>query len=468
MADAPDNATVTLSGDVSPFEAAMDKAQERASRWGNAVTGILDKISSTTTAKAEAFASRASELVEMPSAAIGETLGSGIGATVGTFLGGPVGTMIGSSLGKMIGSSLGANIDLSAITSNLNELLGGVGQIADKAKEAWAETKSDGAETFGRLKEIWSGVSSKDFYNLLVSGNDEAAAKMSEAWTKSWQEVQDFGARSIYRFQELIDQGWAMIQQPIAAVADFLQGIAVKLGLVDAGTQSWGDSIRAIEDVGAKVIDGLAYGLGWIGGLFQKIGGYIGEYILVPYMDAVSKIYEGLGKLAELGEKLPGKWGDAFKSMSAELKGISAGINKMSEDALKTAQQLQNVDMNQSGLDAQAIAQRGRTSGRDMLEAERAMNSILDELLAKVADKIPDTPMVQGRSVQIADTFLRDSQESNRAILRAMATGAAGGADNQQRMAEASEEIAQYSKEQSGYLSRIADAMENLEPAGLA
>lgn len=461
--DETNDPTVTLSGDASPFEAMLGRAEERVRGWGSSVDSILDKVAANTSGKAKELAEQAAQLAQLPSAEIGSALGGKLGMALGTFVGGPLGTMVGGKLGEILGSTIGNAVNFGPITEGIAGILEGYSQIGDRAKEAWNETKTDGEDTFNRMKELWSGMSATDLFKGITDGGSESAQKLRDAWDASWSEIEDFGARSLFRFQEFIDQTWASIKGPIAGVADVIQNVGVQLGLVEEGTGSWGESILNVQDVGKTVIGGLAYGFGFIEGVLKKAGGYFGEYVVVPYLKGYLQIADFLKDLTRLGSELPGAMGEAFKKMSnvldAGLDKAKIGVDKFE----KAAKEAQNTDILATAEKRKNDLINALARGGDS-EEERRQAAMWDWAFTEDPKKKADVPLqfdAVSRVLENANAMLANSREANNTILRAQM-----GRDTntpEERAALAGEGIVNESKKQTSLLLEIRDNQRDRE-----
>jgi len=460
--DETNDPTVTLSGDASPFEAMLGRAEERVRGWGSSVDSILDKVAAHTSGKAKELAEQAAQLAQLPSAEIGSALGGKLGMALGTFVGGPLGTMIGGKLGEILGSTIGNAVNFGPITEGIAGILEGYTQIGERAKEAWDQTKTDGEDTWIRIKSLWSGMSASDLFKGITDGGSESAQKLRDVWNESWKEIEDFGGRSLYRFQEFIDQTWASIKGPIAGVADVIQSVGVNLGFVQEGTDKWSDSILTVEDVGKKVVGALAYGFGFMEGVLKKAGGYITEFVVVPYGDAVVEVTSFLKDLAILGTQLPGVMGEAFKKMQNVLeKGLDNAKNNV-EKLKKTAKEWQDIDPMANAANSQKkFLENADRYAKE--EDDRRQAAMWD--WAFTEDQKPKAVAPQfdavNRVLDSANAMLANSREANNTILRAQMGN--DGNTPEERAALAGESVANEAKTTNRLLGRLVDVAEEQE-----
>lgn len=291
-------AVVRLEADASPFMAALDRAREHTQGWAGKIQSAVGAISDFSTEKLASWADKTKAVAGLTSEQVGQALGGGIGLGLGTFFGGPVGATIGAQVGALIGDQAGSSINLSPIAAKASELFEALKPLAEEVSVSFDIVKNDVVDTATAIGSAWEGVALKDVWRGFVQGSQESLDKIKTAWAVTAAEISGYFARSMDRLREMIDKVWAAIKEPIATVASGFQTLLEKIGLVDQGTQDWGESIRAVEDAGTQVIASIGYGVGYLEGILKKAAGYFGEYIAAPMALVVAEVTDFLGDLA--------------------------------------------------------------------------------------------------------------------------------------------------------------------------
>lgn len=427
-------AVVRLEADASPFMAALDKAREHTQGWAGKIQSAVSSIADFSTQKLASWSDKTKAVAGLTSEQVGQAIGGGIGAGVGFWFGGPLGAGIGAQVGALIGDRVGSNLDLSPIANKTSELFEALKPLADEVGASMDIVKNDVMDTSKSIVEAWSEVSLKDVWKGLVDGNQEALDKLKGAWETTTTEITGFFARSLDRLREMIDKIWGAIREPVAVVAGFVQSLLEKIGLVDQGTQDWGESVRSVEDAGRNAIGGLAYGLGYLEGLLKKAGGYWGEYVVAPMMSGFTELvkflsdlaavaadaskpiietlasalgymegmlkkfagyvyeyviipitkglaaaFETLGNLASsLANLLPDSLSGPVKGIADQLKGAAKGVNDSQQMMINKARELQNTDA--SKLAKERAAAVGDTVGDVLRSASKGLDAAAESL----------------------------------------------------------------------------------------
>lgn len=344
-----------------------------------------------------------------------------------------------SSSGKEIGSTLG------------NAIGGALGMVA-------------GGPIGAALGTVIGGI-----------GGEYLWTAFSEGGEKAFSDLTDFADKTLARLSDGIDSIWNRVQEPLAKVADFIQKIGVQLGLVEEGTESWGDSIRAIEDVGVKVLANLAYGFGYLEGIFKVVGGYAIEYIGLPLTKVIAKITEGIATLLRgvnqlLEDSGIGKFewadraADKLDKMSESMTKSLAAKKALGEEFMNTnplenaerraAQITGSIDrgkeLNDQELEAAANAQSERSVRNFSREEEDASGAQADRIAAaaKALEAVATS----------VDAMVQGSQQANNAIIKTqneMNARAAAGAKPEDKTAAAAENIEKHTKRAADNLNDI-------------
>lgn len=448
MADEPtgdgSGAEVRLDLDTSPFEAALNKAAEKAAGWSTRITAVLEKVNSFSAEKVQELKEKAAGFAELSSEDIGAGLGTGIGAAIGTYLGGPAGTAIGGKLGAKLGAMFGSAVDLTPLAKAVEEAFGVFQDVTSGVSEAWASISQDAADTLAEIKSLISSITFADFFSAVFQQNDEAAGKIGGAWEKVSGRAADFADVALFRVTNAVDSVWAKIQEPLARVADVFQGVLRQLGVLDEGTQNWGDALRSVGNAGEEVGRRLAYALGYMETAFKKIGGYAEEYIVLPLKFALSKLFGTLADfISGLNQSIVDSFGgprfEELDKAAAALKKQQENIEATFAEGMARARRNQELDLNKGGKDRAAAFDAANERGgllAGLIDAERAVQAILDEILSRVveAPKVEESPAMQATQAMLAQ-----SQQANNAIARANAQ-AAGPNAPLERAAKAAEE----------------------------
>lgn len=259
-------AVVTLTADTRPYEKALDKAEKDTNSWGKKVADGLGTINLFESAgRFDMMKNQVESLGKLGLEQVGQKLGGGLGAGLGQAAGMAFGGPFGATIGNFLGGTLGEQIG-GALTDTVGDALKG---------DTWLR---DVNLAGGRIGEIlgsgWGDPFAMSF--------DEVMGKAQEKAGQVWEEVKTLALKSLFRVTEGIDWLWSKVQQPFAAVLNWTQQIAVKLGLVEEGTGAWGDAILNAQDVGRTMVGAVGYGLGYLEGLFIKLGGVIGKHLIAP------------------------------------------------------------------------------------------------------------------------------------------------------------------------------------------
>lgn len=311
-------ATVTLAADARPFEQALEKAAADSKTWGRR---IADNLATMNLMEAggrfEGFKSQIESLGKMGVGDIGQKLGGGLGAglgqAAGLAFGGPFGAMIGNFVGGTIGEQVG-------------------GPLAEGIRDAVSE---DGLARDAALAGTRIGESlTSGWGDILNSPLDEAWEKVQAKAGEVWEQVGEFASKSLYRLTQGIDLIWDSVRQPIAAVSNWVQELAVRFGLVEDSTDKWGDAVLNVKDVGKTVVESLAWGLGYLAGWFEKLGGFIGKFLIAPLTiglgAALQAASDGLRSLvSDPAVKL------ALRAAGVDVDGIADGLGRVGGDLTK-------------------------------------------------------------------------------------------------------------------------------------
>ncbi|CAN5417449.1 hypothetical protein BH11PLA2_BH11PLA2_32410 [soil metagenome] len=455
--------TVSLSADVNEFENGLDRANAFVSGWTAKVESKFASMAAAVSSKSAGLVNSLASFADKGGEEIGGALGGKIGMAAGMALGGPVGALIGSKLGELGGAELAKSIDFETITQGLNELAQGVQPITDKFKSNWAEVRGDASDTFDRIKELAKGLDIKGLLKGEAGAWDDFTAKAQQAF----DEISGFGDRLAFKFEETIDTIWNSVQAPLAAVADWLQSLLEGLGLVDQGTQSWGESLSQIQNVGEQVFGGIGYGLGYLEGLFKQAGGLVLEYYGVPLQKMYAIVMEGYGifirglnQLSEDAGLGKFKWATALEE---KLDKISMKLKNTAADTLKYAQELQATDPEaQAKKREQAFINAGK-SGKDQVEEQRwqaqqiAMENAIEEALQGPANTIDGAA---DKFDKATSALVMGRRESTNAIIQAQnaqTARAAAGANPADPAKAAAEKTEKNTKDAAVTLEEIAD-----------
>lgn len=429
-------ATVTLVADARPFEQALEKAAADSKTWGRR---IADNLATMNLMEAggrfESFKSQIESLGKMGVGDIGQKLGGGLGAglgqAAGMAFGGPFGAMIGNFVGGTIGEQVG------------RPLAEGIGDALTSDGLA-----RDAAIAGGRIGDALTS----DWGDVWDSSLEELWAKAEQKTAAAWEEIQGLILKSLFRVTEGIDSLWGMVQKPFVAVINWSQEIAVKLGLVEAGTGKWGDALLLVDDVGRTVVGSIGYGLGFLEGLFIKLGGVIAKHLIAP-------LTTGLGSALQVASAaLTALLSDptvaaALAAAGVDLSGLPGDLAKVG-NALSAAGQGVGVWGDQAA--AVNPFDKGEAGRRRMLDLVDQGERLV------AADKPPPPPPPPPVPLETVKAVLADSREA--ANIRARS----GGPQDAQlraldRVAKNGDEQVQQQKDMIGLLRDIGRHLEDAQ-----
>jgi hypothetical protein len=440
-----EDATVSLTADVTPWEAKLDQAADKAREWGSKVSEYLGKANNFSLDKIASFGTKLKEIgtggAGEVGSSIGTMIGSKAGAALGTLLGPGLGTMLGDKLGGYIGSELGQKL---ANSPWIQEGIADLGEFASEASKAfepfatgWDNVGRDANETFDDIKNTLRGLPTFD--DLFTKDSTAIIEQVSNVFDSVMSQVDDFVNRSLYRLQEAIDKVWSGIQEPAAKALDYIQQILVEIGLVTSGTEKWGDKLRGIKNIGQQVVEGLAYAFGFIEGLLKKLAGYYVTYITVPMVNAwsmaISKIGEGIKMMLDgLPDWAKDLLGDDARQQLDKLAENIANFDKNTQafrakiaaeaKALADTDPLAQAEKRRNEVGARLAQGKEQADQQDfMWEFERLRAEREEALAAALAGDNqvePDTGNTEGGAAFTSKAVMAQSQEANDILQRAL------------------------------------------------
>jgi hypothetical protein len=327
-----DAAEVTLNADASPFEAGLDKAAAGVNGWAGKVSARFDALSTSISAKTDKVAGLFSSISEKAAAGVGteEALGGMLGGALGSFAG-PLGAKIGAELGTGIGKAVGDTLDLESVVS-------GVGDFSTPIKSQLDDIKAAGEGLRLTFERVWGEVKSLttalDISELIGGSLADAEGKVTDFGAAVGGKLEGLFGQAMARVSDLIDGAFGRLQEPLAKVADLVQGALRHFGLLSEGTAGWGDSIRAVGDVGTQVFVALARGLGYVQAAVDKVGGFVEAYLQAPFLMLASMVVE------------------AFTDVSETISDVLGGVKEAALGLLRFIQAVDPTDLTQRGIDA--------------------------------------------------------------------------------------------------------------------
>ena len=223
-------------------------------------------------------------------AGLANALGDQVGGIAGRLLGGlagsvlgPAGAAIGQQLGARIGEQAAGqitehlshafrNIDAAALSGTLTQVSQAVADTALDIDKTWLRLKADFADAVAGITTALRGL---DFKGLLGGSAADAGEKVSGAVGGITGKLSGLADQTLARVADAIDGAFGRFQEPLAQAADLLQGVGVKLGLVSADAESWGDTVREASDIGTQALELLAEVVGTVIDLFRAEAGYL-------------------------------------------------------------------------------------------------------------------------------------------------------------------------------------------------
>ena len=394
-------ASVSLEADSSSFDESLEQSQSKMDEWGQSITdsvGPANQLFQTLTSRVEgfssklvAFASTANEklqgFADMSNEQIGKSLGAIGGAGLGSFLG-PAGAQIGSLLGDQIGGALSGSVDFKGLVDQAQAFLDSVRPLFDQITGWWGEVFGDAKETFKKIKDI---VGELGLGDLLSGDLGTAWDKITTAFDGVVMEWEGFVNRFAARVVGAMDSLWSAVKEPLAKVADFIQRLLVRIGVLDAGTEKWGDTIRSIQEIGKTVFGAIAYAVGYVGGVFKVVGGYIADYLIAPLYSFYETV---LGTIAKVFEKIAANVGGWMGRTAKDI----AKLAREGEEAMKGAkekfQELGEIGKNASpDADGRALensVKGGVDKGRADLDRRQQMKDYWQPILEGAGSAIAD------------------------------------------------------------------------------
>ena len=475
-------ASVSLTANVEPWEKELNKAADLARGWGAKVAGYLEKANEFSTDKIGGFGKELTKLSEKTgdelSEALGRKVGSKLGAVLGTVVGPGLGTYLGEKIGTEIGANVGKYIDLSVLTAKFGGLFTDAGAVFQPLKDNFHEVGKDADETFNDIKSsLQKALDSLPSLGQVFRKDDNGAAeKFKESFAEIGVKIDDFIDRTVYRLGESIQQAFDKVQEPLAGALDYLQSIGVQLGLAEEGSTKWGDSVRDASDVGRAAVGKLAFAFGTIEGTMQVVGGYALEYIGVPYLDVIAMIYDAVGKMIEgiakllednlpdvIKNNLPAGFLDGMKEVGKEVSKIKEMNEGLRGDLLKTARAGQSINPLARGREyEEAVTKDGGRfdKGKAKVEAQRDQWEIdAGKDLPQVVKKADNF----GSADSTAKAIMAGSNEANNIIARAQ-TG--GPAPTLEKLAAFAATQTARQTEANGYLREMLEVLKERREMG--
>jgi hypothetical protein len=277
-----DTAEVTLNADASPFEAGLDKAAAGVNGWAGKVSARFDALSTSISAKTDKIAGVFNAITEKTAAGMGteEAIGGMLGGALGAFAG-PLGARIGAELGTGIGKAVGDNLDLESAIAGVGDFSTPIKGQLDDIREAGEGLAFTFRRTWDEIKDIVRGL---DISELVGGSLDDAEAKVTDFGASLGAKIQGALEQTLARVADVISGAFDRVREPLAKVADWVQSALRQFGLLGEGTDSWGDSIRAIQDVGVTVFAAIAQGLGTVYDVVAKGAAYVSKYLIAPFV----------------------------------------------------------------------------------------------------------------------------------------------------------------------------------------
>lgn len=480
-------ASVSLEADSSSFDESLDQSQSKMDDWGKSIADSVtpaNKLFETLTARVEgfssklvAFASSANEKLAgfagMANEQIGQGLGSLAGAGLGTLLG-PVGTQIGSLLGEQIGGALSGAVDFQGLIGDAQGLLQSFSPLFEGIKGWWGEVFEDAKETFGKITRI---VGELGLGDLLSGDLGTAWNKITKVFDGVVMEWEGFVNRFAARVVGAMDSLWNAVKEPLAKVADFIQRLLVRVGVLDQGTEKWGDTIRSIQEIGKTVFGAIAYALGYVGGVFKIVGGYIGDYLIAPMYDFYEFVFGTIAKVFEkLAANVGGAAGRALKEIAETanfgkeaMAETAEQIRKLSEAAKKVSPDAEGQDFKKKflgGIKQGEEQIRKETGGFTGAAAIQQSANFMMEGLGQVVKQVEKAINAANSTGGTAQTFAEGSREAATAIAKARGEGNSVAEKQlaaQERAAKAAEETAMKIEDMKNQIESLNRKFENVQ-----
>ncbi|QEL19508.1 hypothetical protein [Limnoglobus roseus] len=421
------------------------------------VDSLSDKIAnfgSGTKSKIAAFS-------DMSSGEIGGELGGAAGGFLGQKLG--LGDF-GGRLGKSLGAGLGDVIDFKGVFEQANEFLKSLQPVFDQIKGWWKETFDDAKDAFNEIKDLASNIGIGE----LLKGDFEGVwTRLTEFVDQAVGKWGDFVASFVYRVGESMDNLWAIVRAPLANVANFVQGVLTRLGLVDETTEKWGESIANVANIGKEAFGLLGFSLGYLGGIFKQIGGYLVEYLVTPIVTLVETVVGVVSKLfKKMAELLPGAAGRAFEAGSKEAEAWRKTIGEYRQALDKVATDLENTNAGETGLDVEGFIKNVFDRGEKKTKENREKRAALPKPVEEANDVGERAGNLFGGST------VQAMQEGQRETVNAIAKLRSGGENAMEQVAKAArDQVAELAlantklSEQNRLLSKLNDRFEEIEVA---
>jgi hypothetical protein len=351
---------------------AIDKFSGRFETMRNSLSGRVEGLLSKITEMGEGASAKLEGIADLTNQQLSQSLGSGLGTLLGSRfgLGG-----LGEAIGKQVGDGLADVVDFKNLADGATELLNGLKPIIASVKSSIGTIFNDLSNTFSEVKDLAKSVGLGEILRGDFTG---AVGKITTFLEQAANQWQGFFFRFAAHTGDAMDGLWSKIKEPIARVADFIQAVLVKIGLLNEGTGKWGDSIRSVGEIAKTVFGAVAYAIGFLGGFLKIIGGEIQQYILAPLVSLVENVVSLLSKVFE---KVAANVGGAVGRRAAD---VAKFLKEVEDNIAKTKDALREEGRKNQEVDPFAAGEKAREEFNKQFKKGKGENDDLDKAMALI------------------------------------------------------------------------------------
>lgn len=475
MDETGDNgASLTLTADASPFEAALDRAGERVSAWSSGLTSKFDALSASIGDRTAAITGKITGIFDSINERaaggvdLAESIGSVLGGAAGLAVFGPVGAKIGATLGGELSKAVGEHFDLEGLFTGLSEGRGPFGDMVSKTRDDLSTLRAGIEENFADLtsgiRDALRGIDLTAWLNDDASGIEK---RWNDLVGNLGSQTEEAVGLALTRLTDAIDTVFGRWKEPVAGFVDGLQNALAQFGWIEAGTEKWGDALRGVEEVGTQVFVAIARGVGYVEVALQKAGAVVANAFVVPFSFALEQIgkliADQIAAANDLSESLGA--GRLLGEAEEKVRNLAANAGAIKQRAFDFAV---NAWGKEFGAGADAM-EKWAAEFHDRWQAKNAeadWNRLWDKMFQELWDNalVPaaEAPAVKVPQVGLADPSRRADAAvagSRDAIRMLLADSDRSGAikDPAERAAKAAEEQARLQRENNKLVAKLVD-----------
>lgn len=288
---AEDSVEVEVSANDNLFVRAFDRMTKRLYSFSLAADKTFANFNEKLVSSLPKVIEKLDEWAEKTNEEIGEQIGQGLGSLAGSALGlilGPVGVSIGKTLGGAIGKALAGPIGVAfeGLLPVFREAMDSAEEMLQDFGLEFVDQITSTTETLDRMRKALAAI---NMHSIADSGQD-AIDELKAAG-------EDWALETLARIEYVANQFLEKFRAPLAVMAEGLQAILEKLGLVQKGTRSWGEEITKADNIGERMITSLVEMLANLYDWFRSMGDGIHD-ILDPIAMMIVEMLRGYGLIA--------------------------------------------------------------------------------------------------------------------------------------------------------------------------